>query len=114
MLVTQIATAAAAIGWVTVEWITHKRASVLGIASGAIAGLVAVTPAAGTAGPGGALVLGLIAGAVCFFSATKLKRRFGYDDALDVIGVHLDRSQPCFLSGDGGVHAAAMQQLHLR
>jgi ammonium transporter, Amt family len=88
MLVTQIATAAAAIGWVTVEWITHKRASVLGIASGAIAGLVAVTPAAGTAGPGGALVLGLIAGAVCFFSATKLKRRFGYDDSLDVFGVH--------------------------
>jgi ammonium transporter, Amt family len=88
MLVTQIATAAAAIGWVAVEWIAHKRASVLGIASGAVAGLVAVTPAAGTAGPGGALMLGLIAGVVCFFSATKLKQRFGYDDSLDVFGVH--------------------------
>jgi len=61
---------------------------VLGIASGAVAGLVAVTPAAGTAGPGGALMLGLIAGVVCFFSATKLKQRFGYDDSLDVFGVH--------------------------
>jgi len=88
MLVTQIATAAAAIGWMAVEWIAHKRASVLGIVSGAVAGLVAVTPAAGTCGPGGALVLGLIAGAVCFFSATKLKRKLGYDDALDVFGVH--------------------------
>jgi len=88
MLVTQIATAAAAIGWVAVEWIMHKRASVLGIVSGAVAGLVAVTPAAGTAGPGGALVLGLIAGALCFFTATKLKHRFGYDDSLDVFGVH--------------------------
>jgi ammonium transporter, Amt family len=88
MLVTQMATAAAAIGWVAVEWIIHKRASVLGIASGAMAGLVAVTPAAGTAGPGGALVLGLVAGAVCFFTATKLKHRLGYDDSLDVFGVH--------------------------
>jgi len=88
MLVTQIATAAAAIGWTAVEWISHKRASVLGIVSGAVAGLVAVTPAAGTCGPGGALVLGLIAGIVCFFTATKLKYRLGYDDALDVFGVH--------------------------
>jgi Amt family ammonium transporter len=88
MLVTQIATAAAAIGWVAMEWMVHKRASVLGIASGAVAGLVAVTPAAGTAGPGGALILGFIAGAVCFFSATRLKHKFGYDDTLDVFGVH--------------------------
>ena len=88
MLVTQIATAAAAIGWVAIEWITHRRASVLGIASGAVAGLVAVTPAAGTVGPGGALALGLIAGVVCFFTATKLKHRLGYDDSLDVFGVH--------------------------
>jgi Amt family ammonium transporter len=88
MLVTQIATAAAAIGWVAMEWMIHKRASVLGIASGAVAGLVAVTPAAGTAGPGGALILGFIAGAVCFFSATRLKHKFGYDDTLDVFGVH--------------------------
>jgi Amt family ammonium transporter len=88
MLVTQVATAAAALGWLAVEWIVHGRPSVLGIVSGAVAGLVAVTPAAGTAGPGGALVLGLIAGVVCFFSATRLKHRFGYDDSLDVFGVH--------------------------
>jgi Amt family ammonium transporter len=88
MLVTQIATAAAAIGWTAAEWIAHRRASVLGIVSGAVAGLVAVTPAAGTCGPGGALVLGLIAGVTCFFTATRLKYRLGYDDALDVFGVH--------------------------
>lgn len=88
MLVTQIATAAAALGWLAIEWIVHGRPSVLGIVSGAVAGLVAVTPAAGTAGPGGALVLGLIAGVVCFFSATRLKHKFGYDDSLDVFGVH--------------------------
>ncbi|WP_426703172.1 ammonium transporter [Rhodanobacter sp. Col0626] len=88
MLVTQIATAAAALGWMTVEWIIHRRASVLGIASGAVAGLVAITPAAGTIGPDGALILGVIAGVVCFFAATRLKRRFGYDDSLDVFGVH--------------------------
>ena len=88
MLVTQIATAAAAIGWTAVEWAIHKRASVLGIVSGAVAGLVAVTPAAGTCGPGGALLIGLAAGAVCFFTATRLKHRLGYDDTLDVFGVH--------------------------
>jgi len=88
MLVTQVATAAAAIGWTAVEWIVHRRPSVLGIASGAVAGLVAITPAAGSCGPGGALVLGLCAGVVCFFCATRLKRRLGYDDSLDVFGVH--------------------------
>jgi len=88
MLVTQIATAAAVIGWVAVEWIVHKRASVLGAASGAVAGLVAITPAAGTAGPGGALVIGFAAGSACFFTATKLKHKLGYDDTLDVFGVH--------------------------
>lgn len=88
MLVTQIATAAAAIGWTTVEWAIHKRASVLGVASGAVAGLVAVTPAAGTCGPGGALLIGFAAGAACFFTATRLKHRLGYDDTLDVFGVH--------------------------
>ncbi|MGA7438877.1 MAG: ammonia channel protein, partial [Luteibacter sp.] len=61
---------------------------VLGIASGAVAGLVAITPVAGTCGPGGALVLGLAAGVVCFFCATRLKRKLGYDDSLDVFGVH--------------------------
>ncbi|NII10047.1 ammonium transporter [Oleiagrimonas sp. C23AA] len=88
MLVTQIATAAAALGWMVIEWIRHGRPSVLGIASGAVAGLVAVTPAAGTAGPGGALVLGLLAGVICFFCATTLKHKLGYDDSLDVFGVH--------------------------
>ena len=88
MLTTQIATAAAAIGWISVEWLIHRRASVLGIVSGAVAGLVAVTPAAGTVGPGGALMLGLFAGAVCFFTATRLKHWIGYDDTLDVFGVH--------------------------
>ncbi|HKR77676.1 MAG TPA: ammonium transporter [Rhodanobacter sp.] len=88
MLVTQIATAAAAIGWTAMEWSVHKRASVLGIASGAVAGLVAVTPAAGTCGPGGALLIGLVTGGVCFFTATRLKYRLGYDDTLDVFGVH--------------------------
>jgi len=88
MLVTQIATAGAAIGWMAVEWAIHKRPSVLGIASGAVAGLVAITPAAGTAGPGGALILGVLAGMVCFFAATRLKHVLKYDDSLDVFGVH--------------------------
>jgi Amt family ammonium transporter len=88
MLVTQIATAAAALGWMVAEWLRHGRPSVLGIASGAVAGLVAVTPAAGTAGPGGALALGFSAGVACFFCATSLKRKMGYDDSLDVFGVH--------------------------
>ena len=88
MLVTQIATAAAALSWMAIEWIIHRRASVLGIASGAVAGLVAITPAAGTIGPGGALILGVIAGVICFLAATRLKHRFGYDDSLDVFGVH--------------------------
>ena len=88
MLVTQIATAAAALGWMLAEWIRHGRPSMLGIASGAVAGLVAVTPAAGTTGPGGALVLGAITGVICFFTATSLKRKLGYDDSLDVFGVH--------------------------
>lgn len=88
MLVTQIAAAASAAGWAAAEWASRQRLSVLGLASGAVAGLVAVTPAAGTCGPGGALVLGLVTGAVCYFTATRLKHRLGYDDALDVFGVH--------------------------
>ena len=88
MLVTQIATAAAALGWMFAEWITHGKPSALGIASGVIAGLVAITPAAGTVGPVGALIIGLSAGVICFFCATSLKRKLGYDDSLDVFGVH--------------------------
>ncbi|MBT8765895.1 ammonium transporter [Metapseudomonas boanensis] len=88
MLVTQIATAAAALGWMFAEWLTHGKPSALGIASGVVAGLVAITPAAGTAGPMGALIIGLVAGVVCYFCATSLKRKLGYDDSLDAFGVH--------------------------
>ncbi|MGE6318768.1 ammonium transporter [Pseudomonas oryzihabitans] len=88
MLTTQIATAAAALGWMFAEWITHGKPSALGIASGVVAGLVAITPAAGTAGPMGALIIGLAAGVICFFTATSLKRKLGYDDSLDAFGVH--------------------------
>ncbi|GGU62574.1 ammonium transporter [Pseudomonas laurentiana] len=88
MLVTQIATAAAALGWMLSEWLTHGKPSALGIASGVVAGLVAITPAAGTVGPMGALVIGLVASVICFFCATSLKRKLGYDDSLDAFGVH--------------------------
>jgi Amt family ammonium transporter len=88
MAVTQIATATAALAWMFAEWISHGKPSVLGIASGAVAGLVAITPASGYVGPMGALLLGGIAGVVCFIAAVKLKRAVGYDDSLDVFGVH--------------------------
>lgn len=88
MAVTQIATAMAALSWMFAEWLAHGKPSVLGIASGAVAGLVAITPASGTAGPMGALLIGLASGVICFLSATKLKRALGYDDSLDVFGVH--------------------------
>jgi len=88
VLVTQIATAAAALGWMFAEWIGHGKPSALGIASGVVAGLVAITPAAGTVGPMGALIIGLVSGVVCFFCATSLKRKLGYDDSLDAFGVH--------------------------
>jgi Amt family ammonium transporter len=88
MLVTQIATAAAALAWMFSEWLSHGKASVLGIATGAVAGLVAITPASGTAGPLGALAIGAASGIICFLASTKLKRALGYDDALDVFGVH--------------------------
>ena len=86
--VTQIATAAAALAWMLAEWMTHQKPSVLGIASGAIAGLVAITSASGFVGPGGALAIGLIAGVICFWGATWLKHKVGYDDSLDVFAVH--------------------------
>jgi Amt family ammonium transporter len=85
---TQIAGAAGALGWIAVEWRIHQRPSVLGIISGAVAGLVAITPACGFVSPMGALAIGLIAGLACFLAATTLKRRLGYDDSLDVFGVH--------------------------
>ncbi len=88
MAATQIATAAAAMGWMTMEWIIHKKPSVLGMISGAVAGLVAITPASGFVNPMGALIIGILAGIVCFLSAVYMKRFFGYDDALDAFGVH--------------------------
>ena len=88
MAVTQIATATAALAWMFAEWISHGKPSVLGIASGAVAGLVAITPASGTAGPMGALLIGVASGVLCFLASTKLKRALGYDDSLDVFGVH--------------------------
>ena len=88
MAVTQIATAAAALAWMAAEWMVRGKPSVLGIASGAVAGLVAITPAAGFVLPGGALVLGLIAGIGCFLAVMWLKLKLGYDDALDVFGIH--------------------------
>ncbi len=88
MAVTQVATATAALGWMFAEWISHGKPSVLGIASGAVAGLVAITPASGTVGPMGALAIGAASGVICFLASTKLKRALKYDDSLDVFGVH--------------------------
>jgi len=88
MLVTQIATATAATTWMFVEWVKTGKPTVVGIATGAVAGLVAITPASGTAGPMGALIIGAASGLMCYIAATKLKRAFGYDDSLDVFGVH--------------------------
>ena len=88
ILVTQVAAAAAALTWMVVEWHKHGKPSLLGLVTGAVGGLVAITPAAGSVGPLGALVIGLAAGIFCFFGATWLKFRFGYDDSLDAFGVH--------------------------
>lgn len=88
MLVTQIATAAAGLSWMIVEWVVKGKPSVLGIISGAVSGLVAITPAAGFVDPMGALIIGLIAGVVCWWGATWLKHKLGYDDSLDAFGVH--------------------------
>jgi Amt family ammonium transporter len=88
MAATQIATAAAALAWMFAEWATKGKPSVLGIISGAVAGLVAITPASGFVDPTGALVIGLAAGVVCYWAATSLKHMMGYDDSLDAFGVH--------------------------
>ena len=88
MLVTQISTATAAVAWMFVEWGKHGKPSALGIVTGAVAGLVAITPASGSVGPIGALVIGLASGVVCFWGATSLKSKLGYDDSLDAFGVH--------------------------
>jgi Amt family ammonium transporter len=88
MLATQMATAAAALGWMFAEWISKGKPSVLGIASGAVAGLVAITPASGFVGPTASVIIGVIAGVVCYIAATSLKHALGYDDSLDAFGVH--------------------------
>jgi ammonium transporter, Amt family len=88
MVNTQLAGAAGALAWMGIEWMKHGRASVLGIISGAVAGMVAITPACGFVAPMGGLAIGLLAGAGCFYASTSLKRKFGYDDSLDVFGVH--------------------------
>ncbi len=88
MAVTQIATAAAALSWMVIEWISRGKPSVLGIVSGAVAGLVAITPASGFVDPFGALIIGIAAGLVCYWGAVVLKPKLGYDDSLDVFGVH--------------------------
>ena len=88
MAVTQIAAAAAALAWMFLEWILRGKPSVLGIISGAVAGLVAITPASGFVAPMGALIIGLVAGAVCYWGAVILKPMLGYDDSLDAFGVH--------------------------
>ena len=85
---TFVATAAAALSWMFAEWIFKGKPSLLGAVSGCVAGLVAVTPASGFAGPMGALVLGLVVGVVCLFFVTTVKNSLGYDDALDVFGIH--------------------------
>src|SRR5881396_1117180 len=88
MVVTQLATAVAALSWMFTEWLVKGKPSVLGIASGAVAGLVAITPASGFVGITGAFVIGIAAGVLCFLAATSVKKMFGYDDSLDAFGVH--------------------------
>jgi Amt family ammonium transporter len=98
MVNTQVATAAAGLAWMFAEWIVQKKPSVLGIISGAVAGLVAITPAAGFVNPTGAFVIGIVAGVVCYGAAVKVKHALGYDDSLDAFGVH----------GVGGVVGAVL------
>ena len=88
MAVTHISAAIAGLTWMLIEWSNYGKPSVLGIATGTIAGLAAITPASGSVGPVGAIVIGLAAGATCYWGANGLKRLFGYDDSLDVFGVH--------------------------
>ena len=88
LLVTHLAAATAAVVWMLIEMWAHGKASALGIATGAVAGLVAITPASGTAGPLGAIAIGAASAVAGYYFATKVKHRFGYDDSLDVFGVH--------------------------
>ena len=120
MAVTQIATGAAALSWMFSEWLQHKKPSVLGIASGAVAGLVAITPASGSVGPMGAIAIGIAAGICCYFASTKLKNALGYDDSLDVFGVHavggivgalLTGIFSAAIFGGGGIDAGIVSQV---
>ena len=104
MLVTQIATAAAVLAWLAIEWIISGKPTAVGAATGAVAGLVAITPASGSTTVCGALVIGLAAGLVCYIFATSIKRALGYDDSLDVFGVH----------GIGGIVGAILTGVFLR
>jgi Amt family ammonium transporter len=88
MLNTIVAAMTGAIGWTVVEWVERKQPTLLGMVSGVVAGLVAITPAAGFVGPGGALAIGLITGPICYVGATYLKNMFKYDDSLDAFGIH--------------------------
>ena len=88
LLVTQISPSLAALTWIAIEWIRYGKPTAVGFATGAIAGLAAITPASGTVGPIGALVIGITAGALCYYASTVLKSKVGYDDSLDVVGVH--------------------------
>ncbi len=104
MLTTQIATAAAVIGWVAIETFSTGKPTAVGAATGAVAGLVAITPASGSSTVVGAIVIGLASGIICFYGATKLKQAFGYDDSLDVFGVH----------GIGGIVGALLTGVFIR
>jgi Amt family ammonium transporter len=104
MAVTQIATAVAALTWMFAEWMARGKPSVLGIVSGAVAGLVAITPASGFVDPRGAIVIGLAAGIACYWGATSLKKALGYDDSLDAFGVH----------GVGGIVGAVLTGVFAR
>ena len=118
MTVTQVATAAAALGWMFAEWISKGKPSALGAASGAVAGLVAITPASGFVLPGPALIIGVAAGVICFWAATSLKHAIGYDDSLDAFGVHgVGGIVGALLTGvfafgplSAGAHVGGMQQ----
>lgn len=104
MLVTQIATAAAVLAWIGAEWVISGKPTAVGAATGAVAGLVAITPASGSTTVTGALVIGIAAGIICYLGATALKRVLGYDDSLDVFGVH----------GIGGIVGAVLTGVFLR
>ena len=88
IFVTHISAAMGAVTWAAIEWFTIKKPSVLGIVTGSIAGLAAITPASAVAGPSGALLIGFASGAICWWASVKLKHKLGYDDSLDVVGVH--------------------------